>query len=132
MAKPSRKHHNPVAASVVESQWQVVWHGVAEIDATLVAGHLEADGIRAQVEGARKEYGLLLAGSFEHGDYAVLVSASHADRARDLLARYGEARNVIAPPEPIEDTTAISALRFVIIGLVVLAAVGAIVYVSAF
>jgi hypothetical protein len=106
--------------------WEMVWRGVAEVDASIIAGGLEADGIAARLQGARREHGLL-AGSFDHGDYRVYVPGADAARARHLLRRRGEGVNVI-DAQPDEYATSASAVRFVVIGLVVLAALTAVVY----
>lgn len=125
MAK--RAHSSAPTTEERSAAWEVVWRGVAESEAHIIRGSLEADGIDAVVSGARREYALL-AGSFDHGDYAVYVPPEEARRARRLLTTRGEARNVVEEPLEEEETTTADTLRFVIAGILVLVIVTAIVY----
>jgi len=123
----SEQHSQDVPAASQADHWEVVWRGVAESDAHIIAGSLHADGLRAEIQGARREYGLLAA-SFDHGDYAVYVPRSQASHARQLLIHRGEAKNVIDEP-PVEDyTTSADTVRFVLAGILVLVILTAIVY----
>jgi hypothetical protein len=116
----------PAMAEDDAGPWQVVWRGVAETEASIIAGSLEADGIPAQVEGARREHGLL-AGSFDHGVYAVYVPGTLARHARRLLRESGEGVNVIAEPVE-EETTPADTVRFVLAGVLVLVIIALVVY----
>ncbi len=109
------------------AHWEVVWRGVAESDAHIIAGSLEADGLPAVVQGARRDYGLLAA-SFDHGDYAVYVPRTKASHARQLLTDRGEAKNVIEEPPDEDYTTSADSVRFVLAGILVLVILTAIVY----
>jgi len=118
---------DPALAEEDAGPWQVVWRGVAESEASIIAGSLEADGIPAQVEGSRREHGLL-AGSFDHGIYVVYVPGPLARHARRLLRESGEGVNVIAEPVEDEETTPADTVRFVLAGVLVLVVIAVIIY----
>lgn len=107
--------------------WEPVWRGVAENEAHIIRGSLEADGIEAVVRGARREYALL-AGSFDHGDYAVYVPRSRASQARQLLIRRGEGKDVVDESSGEDYATSAATVRFVAVGILVLVILTAIVY----
>jgi hypothetical protein len=123
----SDQYSNDAPALGQVDHWEVVWRGVAESDAHIIRGSLEADGIEAVVSGARREYALL-AGSFDHGDYAVFVPQDDARRARRFLLSRGEGRNIIAEPPEEEETTTADTVRFVLAGVLVLIILTGIIY----
>jgi hypothetical protein len=74
-------------------RWEQVWNGDAESVANIVAGRLEAEGIRTRVHGHTTPYratALALGGS-----WAIMVPAGRAERARDILRENDEGHNVI-------------------------------------
>ena len=95
-------------------RWEQVWNGDSEALATIVAGRLEAEGIRARVHGSMTPYrtsALALGGS-----WAILVPAGRAERARQVLRENDEERNVVEA----EDGTGLTSnqratLRFAIL-----------------
>ncbi len=106
--------------------WEQVWQGTSETAAEIVAGRLEADGIRSNVRGhSFQERTIPFA---LQGAWAVYVSVASAGLARDVLRAYGEASNIIQP-EPGRGLTSgqRDTIRFVVIGLLVLAIAGVLV-----
>ena len=104
-------------------RWDPVWQADSEAEASIVAGRLEADGIRTRVQGIGTPYrgsALTLGGT-----WAILVPAGIAERAREVLREHEEGHNVIEA-EDDEGLTAAerSTLRFVIAGVALLATVG--------
>jgi|GEM_PF-5273187 len=74
-------------------RWEQVWNGEAEAVASIVAGRLEAEGIRTRVQGFTTPYhtaALNLGGS-----WAILVPAGKAEHARQVLRDNEEGHNVI-------------------------------------
>lgn len=75
--------------------WEQVWNGDSETLASIVAGKLEAEGIRTRVHGSMTPYrtaALALGGS-----WAILVPAGKAGRAREALRENDEGVNVVKP-----------------------------------
>jgi hypothetical protein len=103
--------------------WEQVWQGTSEAAAEIVAGRLEAEGIRCTVRGhSFQERTIPFA--FK-GAWAVYVPASNAGLAQDCLRASGEASNLIEA-EPVSGLTPgqASTIRFAVIGLLVIAIVG--------
>lgn len=73
--------------------WVQVWQGDAEPLANIVAGSLQAEGIRTRVHGHETPY--RSAAMVMGGTWAIFVPASSASLARDLLRDSDEGRNVI-------------------------------------
>ena len=74
-------------------RWEQVWNGDVEAVASIVAGRLEAEGIRTRVQGSTTPYratALALGGS-----WAILVPAGKAAHAREVLRQNDEGHNVI-------------------------------------
>ena len=73
--------------------WEQVWNGESETIASIVAGRLEAEGIRTRLVGSLSPYRtvtLALAGS-----WAIMVPATSAAAARQHLRNNNEGQNVI-------------------------------------
>ena len=84
-------------------RWERVWQGDSEAVASIVAGRLEAEGIRTRVHGSATPYrtaALALGGTWN-----IAVVRSNAERARDLLHEYEESHNIIS----LEDEEAFTA-----------------------
>ena len=98
----------------------MVWVGDGEISASVIAGSLEADGIRAVVEGFRPlPYSGMAA--FGGGSWRVLVPGTRAEAARALLRESGEDSGIVdAGDEPDGHRTA--TLKFAAVGVLVVAA----------
>ena len=108
-------------------RWEQVWNGEGEALATIVAGRLEAEGIRARVHGSMTPYrtsALALGGS-----WAILVPAGKAERARQVLRENDEERNVVESEEGTGLTSnQRSTIRFAILfglGIVIIGLVAA-------
>lgn len=79
-------------------RWEQVWQGNAEAIASIVAGRLEAEGIRVRVLGHTTPYrtaALNLGGS-----WGILVPAGKAEHAREVLRENEEAHNIIEHEDP--------------------------------
>lgn len=74
--------------------WQPVWRGVGEAPASIVAGGLEARGIRTRSNGPR-----ILSHAYPTGVsnlvWTIYVPSHDAQRARDTLLDRGEAANIV-------------------------------------
>lgn len=105
------------------SAWEQVWQGTSESAAEIVAGRLQAEGIRATVRGHSFQQRTLPFAM--QGAWAVYAPVASAALARDVLRAHGEASNVIEP-EPEHGLTPgqRDTIRFVVIGLLALAIVG--------
>ncbi|MEO8538923.1 MAG: hypothetical protein ABI577_04220 [bacterium] len=95
-------------------RWEQVWSGDGEAVATIVAGRLDAEGIRARVHGSMTPY--RTAGFALGGTWAILVPAGKAARAREVLRDNDEGQNVVEA----EDGTGLTAnqkstIRFAIL-----------------
>ena len=103
--------------------WEQVWQGTSESAAEIVAGRLQAEGIRATVRGHSFQQRTLPFAM--QGAWAVYAPVASAGLARDVLKAHGEASNVIEP-EPEHGLTPgqRDTIRFVVIGLLTLAIVG--------
>lgn len=78
-------------------RWEQVWQGEGEALATIVAGRLEAEGIRTRVSGSTTPYrtsALALGGA-----WAILVPGGKAASARDVLRDNDEGHNVVEPED---------------------------------
>lgn len=99
-------------------RWEQVWNGDVEAVASIVAGRLEAEGIRTRIHGANTPYrttALALGGS-----WAILVPTGRAERAREVLRENDEAHNVIEA----DDGTLTAQQRFSLrLGLLMIAGV---------
>ena len=104
-------------------RWDAVWQADSEAVASIVAGRLEADGIRTRVQGHGTPY-RVSTGALG-GSWTILVPTGKAERARELLREHEEGHNVVEA-EDDEGLTAAqrSTLRFVVVGVVVIAVVG--------
>ncbi len=105
------------------SAWEQVWQGTSESTAEIVAGRLQAEGLRANVRGhSFQQRSLPFA---MQGAWAVYVPVTSAGLARDVLREHGEASNVIEP-EPAHGLTPgqRDTIRFVVIGILLIAIVG--------
>lgn len=74
-------------------RWEQVWQGDSEAVASIVAGRLEADGIRTRVHGHTTPY--RTAALSLGGAWAILVPAGKAEHAREVLRENEEGHNVI-------------------------------------
>lgn len=74
-------------------RWEQVWQGDSEAVAHIVAGRLEAEGIRTRVHGRTTPYrtGTLALG----GVWGIMVPGGKAEHARELLRENNEDHNVI-------------------------------------
>jgi hypothetical protein len=105
------------------SAWEQVWQGTSESAAEIVAGRLQAEGIRATVRGHSFQQRTLPFAM--QGAWAVYAPVASAALARDVLRAHGEARNVIEQESehgltPGQRDT----IRFVVIGVLLIAIVG--------
>src|SRR3990172_3806581 len=103
--------------------WEQVWQGTSESAAEIVAGRLEAEGIRATVRGHPCPQPTLPFAM--QGAWAVYAPVASAGLARDVLRAHGEASNVIEQESehgltPGQRDT----IRFVVIGVLLIAIVG--------
>lgn len=95
-------------------RWEQVWQGESEAVASIVAGGLEADGIRTRIHGHTTPY--RTAAFNLGGSWAILVPAGKAAHARGLLREHDEAHNVIEPEDGSGLTTQQrSTIRFAIL-----------------
>ena len=100
-------------------RWEQVWQGQAETLANIVAGRLEAEGIRTRVTGAMTPYRVTF-GQLG-GSWAIYVPSGTAGRARDVLRANDEAGNIIEHEDPHGLTSSQKAtLQFAIVALVAL------------
>ena len=76
------------------ADWELVWQGTSEVEASIVAGRLEADGFRTLVRGHHMPQRSVV---FLRGSFGVAVPARSAQAARDSLRRNGEGHNIIEP-----------------------------------
>lgn len=104
-------------------EWEQVWQGTSEAAAEIVAGRLQAEGLRANVRGHSFQQRTVPFAM--QGAWAVYVPVASAGLARDVLKAHGEASNVIEP-EPEHGLTPgqRDTIRFVVIGILVIAIVG--------
>jgi len=104
-------------------RWDAVWQADSEAVASIVAGRLEADGIRTRVQGTGAPY-RVSTGTLG-GTWAILVPSGQADRAREVLRENEEGHNVVgAEDEEGLTATQQATLRFVIAGVGLLATLG--------
>jgi hypothetical protein len=103
--------------------WEQVWQGTSESAAEIVAGRLEAEGIRATVRGHSFQQRTLPFAM--QGAWAVYAPVASAGLARDVLRAHGEASNVIEQ-EPEHGLTPgqRDTIRFAVIGVLLIAIVG--------
>lgn len=74
-------------------RWDQVWQGDSEAIARIVAGRLEADGVRVRIQGNNTHY---QSGAFiMAGTWGILVPTGRAATAREILRENEEGRNVI-------------------------------------
>lgn len=78
-------------------RWELVWQSDAEPLANIVAGRLEAEGIRTRVSGAMTPYRVTF-GQLG-GSWAIYVPAGRAEHAREVLRDNDEAHNVVEHEE---------------------------------
>jgi hypothetical protein len=103
--------------------WEQVWQGTSESAAEIVAGRLQAEGLRANVRGhSFQQRSLPFA---MQGAWAVYTPVDSAGPAREILRAHGEASNVIEPESehgltPGQRDT----IRFVVIGVLLIAIAG--------
>lgn len=104
------------------ADWEQVWQGTSEVEASIVAGRLEADGFRTLVRGHHMPQRSVV---FLRGSFGVAVPARSAQAARDSLRRNGEGHNIIEP-ETSSGLTATQkeTLWFVVLGVLVATGVG--------
>ena len=129
MSKPSRRHRNPVHHEPDRGPlpWEPVWQGDGEAAASIVAGGLEADGIRAQVQGVRAAGGIR--GQFlARNTWSVFVLSSHADEARRLLRKRHDDPNIVTSNADLTSSQ-IATLKFAVVGLIAAAVVVLLVFV---
>lgn len=112
-----RDHDDAIGA------WEQVWQGTSESAAEIVAGRLQAEGLRANVRGHSFQQRTMPFAM--QGAWAVYVPVASAGLARDVLRAHGEASNVIEPETehgltPGQRDT----IRFVVIGVLLIAIVG--------
>ena len=87
--------------------------------ATIIAGSLEADGIRAVLSGGRPlQYTGAIA--FASGSWTVSVPSSRASRARALLRESGEGSGVVSGAAGLGGNQ-LATLKFVLVCLLVAA-----------
>lgn len=105
------------------SAWEQVWQGTSESAAEIVAGRLQAEGLRANVRGHSFQQRTMPFAM--QGAWAVYVPVAGAGLARDVLRAHGEANNIIEP-EPGHGLTPgqRDTLRFVVVGILVIAILG--------
>jgi hypothetical protein len=104
-------------------RWEQVWQGEAEAVASIVAGRLEAEGIRTRVQGYTTPY--RTAAFNLGGTWAILVPAGRAAHARDVLRENEEGHNVIDNDGEGLTSHQRATLRIVIVfGVVLVIAVG--------
>ena len=73
--------------------WEQVWQGDSEAVASIVAGRLEAEGIRTCIQGHTASY---RAAAFALGGaWAILVPVGKAHHAREVLRENEEGQNII-------------------------------------
>lgn len=98
------------------SRWEAVWQGSSEMAASIIAGGLEADGIRAVMSGGRPlQYTGAIA--FGSGTWSVSVPSSRAARARALLRESGEGSGVVSGAAGLGGNQ-LATLKFVLVALV--------------
>ena len=78
-------------------RWEQVWQGDSEAIASIVAGRLEADGIRTRVQGHTTPY--RAAALALGGTWAILVPVGRAGHARQVLRDNEETHNLIETSE---------------------------------
>lgn len=100
------------------AQWEPVWQGTNEPDATVVAGGLEADGIRARALVSRL-LPSVLPQRFPTQTWTVFVPASHAEEARRILRHRGSGSDVVESERDLGSDQR-ATLKFAGVGLLVL------------
>jgi hypothetical protein len=74
-------------------RWEQVWQSDSEAIASIVAGRLQAEGIRVRIEGNATPY---RGAAFTlGGTWAILVPAGRSSLAREMLRENDEGHNVI-------------------------------------
>ena len=98
------------------SRFEAVWQGSSEIAASIIAGGLEANGIRAVTSGRQPlQYtGAIASGP---GTWSVSVPSSRAGRARSLLRESGEESGVVSDSLGL-GRNQLASLKFVLVALV--------------
>jgi hypothetical protein len=81
------------------ARYEPVWQGNGEAAAAIIAGGLQADGIRARMQGGRPTANTLTH-AFARDTWAVFVHCRDAARARELLYEQEEGPNVIEGEDP--------------------------------
>jgi hypothetical protein len=117
MTWADEQHEDPAQS------WEQVWQGPSETAAEIVAGRLRSEGIQATVRGhAFQQRAIAFA---MQGAWAVYAPAAAASLARDVIRAHGEGHNIIEP-EPDAGLTSAQrdTIRFVVLGLLVLAIAG--------
>ncbi len=74
-------------------RWEQVWIGDGEALSSIVAGRLEAEGIRTRVHGSMTPY--RVATLALGGSWAIFVPAGKAAHARKVLRENDEGHNVV-------------------------------------
>jgi hypothetical protein len=81
------------------SRYEPVWQGNGEATAAIVLAGLQADGIRAQMQGGRPTI-YTPTHQFARDTWAVFVPSRDAARARELLFERDEGPNVVEGEDP--------------------------------
>ena len=97
------------------SRLAVVWEGDSEMSASVIAGSLEADGIRAVIQGIRPlPYSGMTA--FGAGTWSISVPSSKARQARTLLRESGEESGIVSGSLDLGQSH-VATLKFAAVGL---------------
>lgn len=104
------------------ADWEQVWQGTSEVEASIVAGRLEADGFRTLVRGHHMPQRSIV---FLRGSFGVAVPATSAEAARETLRQNGEGHNIIEPETGDGlNATQKETLRFLVLGVLIAVGVG--------
>ncbi len=99
-------------------RWEQVWQGDSEAIARIVAGRLEAEGVRIRIQGHNTHY---QTGAFiMAGTWGILVPVGRASLAREILRENDEGRNVIEE----ESSAGLTASQRATVGFIALLALG--------
>ena len=102
-------------------EWEAVWQGKSEPDAEIVAGGLNADGIRARTSvSALRGPGLMMLRTFGE-TWTVFVPTAHAEDARRNLRHRGNGGGIVESERDFSGDRR-ATLKFAVLGLLAVAA----------